>query len=307
MMRARRSITDRLVPCGVAAVFWLFGASGVDHSQAADAPSLFHPPSETRPSETRPSEIRATATTTDGRAYTGAIDARTTSKTLWLRQTRGGISLSHGLDWKRIAGLRVGGKTLSGPAARQAALKLKARRVVGYLDLPRGRTTAIPDGSVPGRRLPRPRSLEIDARPMNWDADVETDGLEVRIAPRDAQGRLLQLDGTVRVQLLGQRLGRRRGTKQTGVLTEWSGRLRAGQFGPQGAVLRFPYRAVHPEFQLDIASDAIVQVRLQTRRSGPLYASAPVLLRSFNPLRDRLQLKSGTRFFPAERTDHSPR
>jgi len=73
--------------------------------------------------------------------------------------------------------------------------------------------------------------------------------------------------------------------------------------GPSGAVYRLPFQAVHPEFDTDWAAHGLVHVRLTVPGHGVFEASQEVVrIRAFSPIRDELEMSTGRRFFPIERT-----
>jgi hypothetical protein len=57
---------------------------------------------------------------------------------------------------------------------------------------------------------------------------------------------------------------------------------------------------LEPEFDIELCTAANLNARLGVVGDGSFAATAPVVLREFNPYRDQLQLYEGTRFFPNE-------
>jgi hypothetical protein len=85
-----------------------------------------------------------------------------------------------------------------------------------------------------------------------------------------------------------------------GVLDRWSQRVRAEDFVDGVATYCLPFRRAAPEWQFDLLPDAVLTVQLGATGHGNFSATAPVVLREFNPLRDDLQQHRGTRFLPNE-------
>ncbi|MFH1923324.1 MAG: hypothetical protein ABIP48_25965, partial [Planctomycetota bacterium] len=75
------------------------------------------------------------------------------------------------------------------------------------------------------------------------------------------------------------------------------------EFGLLGAKYRFPFQAVHPEFDLELAPYAAVHARLSVPGEGVFEATeSDVRVRPYSATRDHLQYTTGQRFFPLERT-----
>ena len=75
-------------------------------------------------------------------------------------------------------------------------------------------------------------------------------------------------------------------------LGRWTERVKASRFTLQGYAARLPFRNIHPEYDLDVGLDALVEGRFNVSRQGILYATSPIELRLYNPLRDSLQSAS---------------
>jgi hypothetical protein len=157
-------------------------------------------------------------------------------------------------------------------------------------------------------RAPRVRSLVIvDACLANLDHDVEPDGLAVTVAALDEFNRPTPVRGNLAVRLFGQRQSNLRSDVEFGELDRWTEPLTPGQFVDGVATVELRFRRAAPEWQLALLPDAMIEVRLGAYGEGNFAASAPVLLRPFNPLRDWHQLYEGTRFLPGEWHGREPR
>ncbi len=242
-----------------------------------------------------------------GRNVRGMIDPASDGQSLWLRWQQGGISIRRSIAWNHIEGASVAGRPID-----RAELRRQAIEVAGPTPPPRGVPRdsgrivweGSPGPSVPAdtgdAAAPSPEidSLEVDARAVNWDGDVEQDGLVVMIRPRTTDGEVVRMHGTLQVELLGTRHGR-----YPVRLGRWSHRVLPEHFVGGVAQYRLPYRAVHPEFDLATSSHGTVHVRLSVPGRGVFERTVTdVRLRPYSAARDRLQQATGRRFLATERT-----
>jgi hypothetical protein len=145
------------------------------------------------------------------------------------------------------------------------------------------------------------RNLEIvDACVVNFDRDVEPDGIEIFIAAVGDNGAPLAVAGSLTVALLGERRPARVSVVQFGELDRWTQPVAPGDFVDGVATYQLPFRRSAPEWQFDLLPDSIVTAQLGAFGHGNFAASKPVVIRPFNPLRDNLQLLEETRFLPGE-------
>jgi hypothetical protein len=241
--------------------------------------------------------------TFDGREMTGHVDARTDDETLWLRLDEEQIVMTVAVPWINVASARAGDDKMEPEELKAAAASFATR----------GPTTLIEEAVVPpsylvdpfvmaaGARRARVRNVEIiDARLANLDRDVEPDGLQVTIAAIGEDGLPMAVRGTLVAQLSGEK----RPAMVSGVsfdeLDRWSERVEPEDFVDGVACYTFKFRRTAPEWQFDLLPDALLTVKLGAYGHGNFAASAPVVLRKLNPLRDNLQLLEGTRFLPQE-------
>ena len=142
----------------------------------------------------------------------------------------------------------------------------------------------------------------------NWDADVEDDGLIIHVYPLDGESNVMRIHGTLEVELIapvrvaydGVPQGRGRISRRLG---RWVEVVRPESIGPHGASFKLPFQALHPEFDIEVGSRALVHLRLTAPGHGVFeYTAGPVRIRQFNPIRDELQRNTGKRFLPVERT-----
>lgn len=266
-----------------------------------------------------------------GRTFTAEVDPRTDSSELWLRSRRGGMTILRPVRWDRVVRARVGSDLLSGEQLRdiidtvrratpvaEPPDRAQANLVITGDDL-KGRSqpgpsppsmpaavsrNSVPRSSVPRNSvLPRVRSLAIEANVANWDADVEVDGLLVRVYPLDGQGAVVPTRGTLEIDLTAQRTGVVRHPWPFVRAGRWTRQVRRADFGPSGVVYRLPFQSKHPEFDLDLAAYGEVHARLSVPGQGTFEATGGTTrIRPSDLMRDQLQQATGRRFFPQERT-----
>jgi len=257
-----------------------------------------------------------------GRTFTAHVDPRTDASTLWLRSQRRGTTMSilRPVQWDQVVSARVGRDEVSGEQLRgivetvrlampaveppdpqsdltitSADIKERSRPGKSRTDIP----------TVPSRdpALPRVRSLAIEASVADWDADVEVDGLLVRVFPLDGQGAVVPTHGTLEIDLTAKHTGVVRQPWPLVPAGRWTKQVRRADFVPSGVVYRLPFQGKHPEFDLDLAPYGTVHARLSVPGQGTFEATrAATRIRPADPMRDELQQIAGRRFLPQERT-----
>ena len=255
----------------------------------------------------------------DGRVLSGEIDSRTTNSDLWLHSSEPSILILSSVSWSDITQARIGAETLSPAELRRRVDRLKKPLPVEVL---KHRKKSAGSSTRPAAALVQ--QMEIIPEVANWKRGVAPDGLELRIRPLQANLQPAPADGLVTVRLLGRRLGtsdRLQSSTGFGFWTDgsnvreytsrlnnnryvelgrWTERLSSAEVTDSGYLLRLPFRNAHPEHDLDIALDAIVDVRLSVDGQGIHEATAPLQLRRYDPLREEMQRERGTRYFPDE-------
>jgi len=163
-------------------------------------------------------------------------------------------------------------------------------------------TAPHPEGARPPE-TPRVHWLAVEAAVANWDGDVEADGLLVHVYPLDDTGGVVPARGTLQFELIGQRDDVFGPPQPFTTLGQWSYQVRAEDFGPRGAIYRLPFQGVHPEFDLTVAPYGALHARLSVPGQGTFETTESLLrIRPYSAVRDELQLSTGRRFFPQERT-----
>ena len=265
--------------------------------------------------EATDSPVPMTVELASGRRFVARADPRTDTERLWLRWGEEDATVLRPIQWSRVVRAQVGPAWLTGPQLREAVAAL--RKV-----FPRQKPTAN-FGKIqligieedfsnrsPARKTPEDgltrlpvRSLAVDAWVANWDSDVEVDGLVVAVFPLDAQGRLVPVEGNLRVELIGRPPRSPRRENPYTRLGSWTRRVHSEAIGPRGAQLRLPFQAFHPESRPEAEPYGAVHVRLTVAGRGTFEATATdVRIRPYSAVRDRLQQATGRRFFPSELT-----
>lgn len=264
------------------------------------------------------SDSSVTVQVASGRHFSGQIDRSTTSERLVLRSVNGSMAIARSVAWDRIVSVKLNGKPADIASLRAAArvtdrsaanaAASEARKSLltkielrGELPLPTAQfTEAAPS--------PRVAMIAIDPFVANWDADVETDGLVIDVAPLDINRNLIPASGTLEVELLAPQrrsldLAPQAGGDTLELVERWSRAITPEDFGPSGVRLRLPFGAVHPELDSNwlASSYGLVHARLSIPGHGVFDESRDgVRVRPWAPNRDRLELKSGQRFLPTE-------
>jgi hypothetical protein len=143
-------------------------------------------------------------------------------------------------------------------------------------------------------------SVEVDAVLVNRDRDVEPDGLEIVVAAVDLYGNSVPVRGDIYARLWGERMWPNGSHDRFETLQRWNQPVALHDFRDGVARYYLPFRTVRPEFDVALHPDALLNVRLGVPGAGNFEASVPVHIRHFNPIRDRLQLREGSRFFRNE-------
>lgn len=242
----------------------------------------------------------------DGRTLTGVVDDRTDGRRLWLRREEGGIILASSVAWDEIDAADLDGAPLPVDELADRAPRLATAEAAWYAEVaqherPYHALVAPAPGRLSHGRAPRVRSVQIVAACLaNFDRDVEPDGLQIALAALDEHGAPVAVRGNLTAQLVGERRPALAPHRTFGVLQRWSETVQPTDFIDGVAMFELPFRRTAPEWEFELTPDGLVNVTLGAYGEGNFAASAPVLLREFNPLRDHLQLERGARFVPNE-------
>jgi hypothetical protein len=150
--------------------------------------------------------------------------------------------------------------------------------------------------------------VAFDSHIANWDADIETDGLIIDIAPLDLDRQLIPISGTLEVELYAPQrrtldLAPQSGGDTLELVERWTLALTPADFGPTAARLRLPFGAITPELQPNWTAShyGLIHIRLAIPGHGIFEDSKDgIRIRPWSPNRDRLEQKTHHRFLPTE-------
>lgn len=264
-----------------------------------------------------PAGTSITVTLASGRQFRGEVDSRTTGSQLWLRCGSPNAYILRPIAWSQLLRAEAGPKSWS-PAdfqravfadippadkapAENEALSPAASATADHHPAERPHPADVPAPAAPIR------AVDVRAELGHWSTGTEADGLLVYVTPRDAAGDPASADGTLDLNLLGQRfVPLLADANQFPELAHWSQAVSAGDFAGGTAVYRLPFQALHPDFNVDLGSLGLVHARLIVPGQGVFEATTgPTVIRQINPVRNRRQQQLGQRFWPDERTDRA--
>lgn len=259
-------------------------------------------------SATKPLFAAITIQTAKGRVLTGEVDEQTDDQLLWIRQENEQILLTTSVPWSAIVAASDNGESLPIDQLQTLLQSQATSEPIGFLvqkvvyQAPADYQGKSQSAQVP-RRTAQVRSLYVEAFLVNLDQDVEPDGIELAIAALDKHGVPVPVEGSLYVQLWGERIQPHGSLVQYENLEQWTQPVVQVDFTDGVASYAFRFRTTQPEQQdMGLHSDALAQVRLGVFGQGNFSVSVPVPIRRFNPFRDRLQLTRGSRFLPNEQT-----
>jgi hypothetical protein len=261
----------------------------------------------------RSQEPSLTLRLVSGREFRGAPDGQSTDEVLVLRTTSGGLTLRRPIRWSAIVSA-----TLNDRAVTTDELRALAKDAPAFV--PPDPQPPTPDPQLPQQPVASGQepvaaaqffpvtTITFDPRFVNWDSDVETDGLVVDLFPQDGEGYLTPVSGSVEVEFFApQRRVFHHAPLSGGDTLErverWTVQINPADFTTNGVRLRLPFGVVHPEFDSDwFASPyGLVHVRLIAPGHGTFDSSQDGLrIRPWAPSRDSLELKNYPRFLPTE-------
>jgi len=256
-------------------------------------------------------EIRAAS----GRQFRGTLDSASNDQQLVLRTLSGQTTILRPIQWQSIASA-----TIDGRQADVAALRAVQKKEQGTGDRRQGtgvrrinlqaNTPADHDATPTATEISPPKValVAFDASIANWDADVETDGLLIDVAPLDQDRRLIPIAGTLEVELFAPQrrkleLAPNSGGDTLELVERWTRSIEPGDFLAGGARLRLPFGAITPELQPRWTASpyGLVHIRLAIPGHGVFEDSRDMVrVRPYAPNRDRLEMKTGQRFLPTE-------
>lgn len=248
-----------------------------------------------------------TAILRDGRSVKGVIDIRTDAHHLWLRRTLDGFDLASGFAWTEVLAGRIEDRELdANQLQRWAEENKKPGRP--FSQVARAQSSNLPSGVQPSAKRARPKTLVIQAQLAQWDKDAQSDGLRIAVSPLDAHGQLVPVDGHVEFTLVveHERIDGGQRFIKGPVFPEgerFSFVVSRQDFADGAAFYELAFSKIHPDFDPNIASQALVHARLSVPTVGVFEASdAQVCLRELSCFRDQLQYYTPGRYLPLEST-----
>lgn len=267
-----------------------------------------------------------TVTVQSGRTFRGLLDAKTDAQRLWIRSGRDGVTIERPIAWTSVREASRSGTAVAQDLLIAEAVRLRAARSVAEpvfvtklppvaakptadraagLQLWRVAKEPVTFSDAPDATV---RWIEIDAYLANWDADVEADGLVLDLEALNAAGETIPADGTLTVELFGERVPPLSRGNAFPMLGNWTRQVTAADFGRGTLRLRLDFQGVHPDFNTVAGRFALAHVRFSVPGQGTFEASKDGLtLQGFSPVRERVQQAFGTRFLPTETTGRGHR
>lgn len=237
---------------------------------------------------------------TDGRVVEGQIDEATDDTYLWLRRSTNGIVLATSYPWSSVAGGRTKSGSYTPGELKRGASDLKADWPREFLIQPtepeNQEIVEMPPPAAAGRTA----SVHFSAELANWDYDAEPDGYLLRVSVLDDSGQPMVVRGTLRAKLVGDREHRRLHYRAGTELDRWTERIDARDFASGCATYKLRFHNLRPEHDVDVLPDALLHIEVGVFGAGRFEATQPVPVRYFNPVRDRLQLGTGSRLLRDE-------
>ena len=248
-----------------------------------------------------------TAILRDGRNAKGVIDIRTDADHLWLRRTLNGFDLVSGFAWAEVLAGRIDEHELDASQFQRRAVENKqAGRP--FSQVASASSSNLPSASQPSAKRAKAKTLVIQAQLAQWDKDAQSDGLRIAVSPLDAQGQLVPVDGHIEFTLVveHERIDGGQRFVKGPVFPEgerFSYMVRRQDFAGGAAFYDLAFSKIHPDFDPNIASQALVHARLSVPTVGVFEASdVQVCLRELSRFRDQLQYYTPGRYLPLEST-----
>lgn len=257
---------------------------------------------------------------TDGRILAGTVNERTSESELWLHFHHPNLQMSAAFRWDQVESAMYFGRTLTPEELYRLSQQLKTAAPppppfhprhgaeLGPLydyrpwhglrsphhvlprALPGIRGNLNHDYRGPHSGQRRVVSLQAIARLAQWDADAEIDGLELRVQPIASDGRLIPVRGTISASMHAATRPRYENERASEELERWNQSIDVTDFGPDGAIVRLPFRRRWPDRDLQTSNNGRVQVRLGVPGEGSFDAYIPLNIRSIDPYRDHQQV-----------------
>jgi hypothetical protein len=259
----------------------------------------------------------------NGRQISATVHKRTDDARLWLQYGTRAVTVIRPVDWQTIVWASLDGEQISighlkELVARNDSPVMPAVGPSRILQIPPADERAQRETMANRARKAlgftrRVHAVQFDAALANWDGDVETDGLLLRLFPIDDRGSVAAVSGTLQVEFVTRRRRKfndapTRGGSTLDRIGRWTVRVDEADFRKGAATVKLPFQAIHPEFDMDWPASGLVHIRFIVAGDGTFEQSLDgIRARPFSPLRDATQRQSGRRFLPSERTGRGQR
>lgn len=202
-----------------------------------------------------------------GRAFSGVVDQRTSDKHLWIRLTYGNAVVLRPIQWQRISAVQTAEKEYKAAEFRLLAERLKQEGPAGLWPT---------NSSSPSTLLllpyrPTVRSLHAQAHLANWDTDAAPDGIDLCVAPL-CDGQMVPVEGVLEVTAKGYEQIPGEPVDRWSILARWSEPLSLACYGPEGGVLRLPFRSVPLDLRRVVGKRVWLCLRLTVPAHGAFEA-----------------------------------
>ena len=231
----------------------------------------------------------------DGRMLAGEVDPRTNDERLWLRSVSPTFVLATSAVWEHIKAVNANGERLTVEVFAERVDQFRAKQPDANVlpaparEAPAKMTTSVTRPFQPSNAATRVASLDVEARVANWDQDAATDGVEIRVFPRNTFGEIVPISGQITATLLASNPLPADDSDTFAQVGRWSLQAGSNDFGPQGAVYRLPFRGTHPDKELSLEPYGLVEVSFYVHGQGRFESDATIYLRRFNPIRRDMQ------------------
>lgn len=237
----------------------------------------------------------------DGRMLAGEVDPRTDDERLWLRSTAPTFVVATSAAWEHVKAVTANGTRLSVDAFAKRVDQLRPRPADANALPPPAREADANVATAVTRPIQQPNSatrvasLDVEARVANWDQDAATDGVEIRVYPRNTFGEVVPGSGQITATLIARNPLPAHDPDAFPQLGRWSLQANLNDFGPNGAVYRLPFRGEHPDAEISLEPFGLVEVSFYVFGQGRFTSDATVYLRQFNPILHDLQRDAADR------------
>lgn len=244
--------------------------------------------------------------TSTGRVLVGAVDDRSDEQTLWIRRAEENIVLVSAVSWHDVVTVEIDGREIEQVDLLDNLASYTTSEPQSFLTeyellAPRGYSERF----LRWQSQPRVASVEAAATLVNLDRTVEADGLLVTLAAIDTHGHTVAVRGSITARLIVERIDQHTGQVSFEEFQRWSAAVSAADFRDGTVTVPLRFRGLSPEFDWQLCTAALLNVRLTAAGQGNYEASVPVAIHEFNPIRDELRNQQGSRFFRNELTHNT--